>query len=234
MSNHTYVQFDRDLNDLRQRVVFMGQSVCQQVRDAMQGLASGDGALIEQVILRDKQVNKEEIALDELCVQIIVKHAPAATDLRMLTTTMQMITDIERVGDEAKKIAKASRHIIEADASMVPKVELRYVAERAVSMLERALDAYVRSDVSAAPELAREDKEVDAIFKGVMRQLATFMMEDPRLITRSLDVLFIAKSIERVGDHATNIAEYVVFMASGRDVRHQSIEDIQQAVRPAN
>lgn len=234
MNKHTFAQFDRDLDELRQRVVLMGQQVCQQVRDAIRGLGESDTALIEQVILRDKRINREEVDLDERCVQIIVKHAPAAADLRMLTTTMQMITDLERVGDEAKKIAKAARQIVGADRATVPQVNLLTVSEHAVTMLERALDAYVRSDVTLAPELAREDKDVDAVVKGIMGDLATHMMKTPEFVIRALDLLTIAKAIERVGDHATNVAEYVVFMARGRDVRHTSPEDMEQVVRPTN
>jgi len=233
MNKHIFAPFDRDLDELRQRVVLMGQEVCQQVRDAIRGLGESDTALIEQVILRDKRINREEIDLDERCVQIIVKHAPAAADLRMLTTTMQMITDLERVGDEAKKIAKAARQIVGADSDTVPAVNLLTVSEHAVMMLERALDAYVRGDISVAPQLAREDKDVDAVIKGIMSDLATGMMKSPELVIRSLDLLTIAKAIERVGDHATNVAEYVVFMARGRDVRHTTPEAMEQVVHPA-
>lgn len=234
MNKHTFAQFDRDLDELRQRVVLMGQGVCQQVRDAIRGLGESDTALLEQVILRDKRINREEVDLDARCVQIIIRHSPTAADLRMLTTTMQMITNLERVGDEAKKIAKAARQIVGAPADTVPAVNLLTVSEHAVAMLERALDAYVRSDVTAAPQLAREDKDVDAVIKGVMSDLANGMMKSPELVIRSLDLLTIAKAIERVGDHATNVAEYVVFMAHGRDVRHTTLEDMEQAVRPAN
>lgn len=234
MNKHTFAQFDRDLDELRQRVVLMGQGVCQQVRDAIRGLGESDTALLEQVILRDKRINREEVDLDERCVQIIVKHALAATDLRMLTTTMQMITDLERVGDEAKKIAKAARQIVGAPAETVPSVNLLTVSEHAVTMLERALDAYMRRDITAAPELAREDKDVDAVIKGIMSDLANGMMKSPQLVIRSLDMLTIARAIERVGDHATNVGEYVVFMAHGRDVRHTSPEDMEQAARPGN
>jgi phosphate transport system protein len=230
MTKHTFSNFDHDLDDMRQRVVMMGQEVCQQVRDAMRGLATHDRELIEQVILRDKRINKEEIDLDERCVQIIVRHALAASDLRLLTTTMQMITDLERVGDEAKKIAKAAREIASTDDASVPDFDLRAVAEHAVVMLEEALDAYVRGDITVAPRLAREDKDVDAIIKSVIADLAKTMMATPLTVPRAIDALSIARAIERVGDHATNIAEYVVFMSRGRDVRHASIEDIEQAV----
>ncbi len=231
MTKHTFAQFDTELDDLRRRVVMMGELVCRQVVRAVDGLTGNDMTLIDEVIDTEKVVNRKEIELDELCIQLIARHAPAASDLRLLMTIMQMITDLERVGDEAKKIAKAARPIIESEAAFVPKVELRHVSNMAVGMLNNALDCFVRQDPSAVADILRQDKEVDAIFKGIIRQLATFMMEDPRLITRSLDVLFIAKSIERVGDHATNIAEHVVYMVKGRDVRHVGVDKVEKETR---
>lgn len=231
MKKHTFEQFDVELETLQKRVLMLGEVVCQQVLRAMDGLANNDIELIEDVIKTDKAINREEVALDEQCIEMIARHAPTANDLRLIMSVMQMGTDLERVGDEAKKIAKAARLIVESESAFVPKVELHYVAEMAVGMLRSALDAFVRQDPTASAQILRQDKEVDAIFKGIMRQLATYMMEDPRLITRSLDVLFIAKSIERVGDHATNVAEHVVYMVKGRDVRHDSIEDVERQAR---
>jgi len=231
MNKHTFAQFDVELDSLQKRVVMLGELVCQQVIKAMDGLATGDLDLIEDVIRTEKLINNEEVALDEICIQMIARHAPAANDLRLLMTVMQMVTDLERVGDEAKKIAKVSRQIIDSESQFVPKVELHHVADMAVGMLRKALDAFIRQDPTASADIMRQDKEVDAIFKGIVRQLATFMMEDPRLITRSLDVLFIAKSIERVGDHATNVAEQVVYLVKGRDVRHESIENVERQAR---
>lgn len=231
MKKHTFEQFDVELETLQKRVLMLGEVVCQQVLRAMDGLANNDIELIEDVIKTDKAINREEVALDEQCIEMIARHSPTANDLRLIMSVMQMGTDLERVGDEAKKIAKAARLIVESESAFVPKVELHYVAEMAVAMLRSALDAFVRQDPTASAQILRQDKEVDAIFKGIMRQLATYMMEDPRLITRSLDVLFIAKSIERVGDHATNVAEHVVYMVKGRDVRHDSIEDVERHTR---
>lgn len=230
MTKHTVTKFDNELDEIQRRILLMAEHVRQQVADALDGLTNNDIALIEKVIQGDKLINREEMELDERCIQIIARHAPQASDLRLIMTMMQMVTDLERVGDEAKKMAKASRPIIEAESAFVPKIELRYVANMAIEMLNSAMDAFARQDVSATIEIARKDKEVDAIFKGILRQLATFMMEDPRLITRSLDVLFIAKAIERIGDHATNIAEYVVFMVKGKDVRHSTLEALEQQI----
>ncbi len=230
MNKHIVARFDDELDEIQRRILLMAEYVHSQVADALRGLAENDMLLIEKVIQGDKHVNREEVELDELCIQLIARHAPHASDLRLIVTMMQMITDLERIGDEAKKIAKAARPIVESESAFVPKVELGYVANLALSMLSNAMDSFARKDISASADIARRDKEVDAIFKGILRQLATHMMEDPRLITRSLDVLFIAKSIERVGDHATNIAEYVVYMVKGKDVRHNTVEDLEQKI----
>jgi phosphate transport system protein len=230
MTAHTFAHFDTELEALQARIVTLGEVVCQQVERAMEGLSHNDLESIEEVIRTEKEINREEVALDETCIQMIARHAPAARDLRLLMTSMQMVNDLERVGDEAKKIAKAARPIIESESAFVPKIELHQVCSLAVSMLRAALDAYVRRDTGVTAGIMRQDKEVDMIFKGIVRQLATYMMEDPRLITRSIDVLFIAKAIERVGDHATNIAEQIVYMVKGQDIRHESIEKIEQQV----
>lgn len=228
MNKHIFTPFDTELEAVQKRVLLMGEQVARQVTHALDGLANNNMDLIETVIQTDKQINQEEVALDEICVQLIARHSPAASDLRLIMTIMQMVTDLERIGDEAKKIAKAARPIIEAESAFVPKIELRHGANLALGMLNQALDAFARMDPSSTADIIRQDKEVDAIFKGILRQLATYMMEDPRLITRSLDVLFIAKSIERVGDHATNIAEHVVYIVKGRDIRHEKLDSPEQ------
>ena len=227
-SKHTLTHFDTELEAIRKRLLEMGGLGAQQLSRAIDALSSGDMATLEAVIEDDRRVNEEEVALDDACILLIARHGPTAGDLRMVMTMIQMITDLERVGDEAKKIAKAGRQIIGSDVVFVPKVELRHVAAMVVDMLQRALDAFARMDPSSSADIARQDKEVDAIFKGIMRQLITYMMEDPRLITRALDVLFIAKSIERIGDHAKNVSEYVVYMVRGRDVRHEGIEALER------
>lgn len=232
MTKHTYSQFDTELEAIRKRLLEMGGLVAQQLTRAIDGIGTNDMQLLEQVIADDRYVNDEEVALDDACIHVIARHAPTAGDLRMVMTMIQMITDLERIGDEAKKIAKAGRQIVDSESIFVPKVELRHVANMVVEMLHGALDAFARMDPSSSAEIVRKDKEVDAIFKGIMRQLITYMMEDPRLITRSLDVLFIAKSIERIGDHAKNVSEYVVYMVKGRDVRHEGVEALERAAGP--
>lgn len=227
---HTLKQFDLDLEDIKSRVLAMGGLVEQQFAYAMDGLASGDMALIDRVISNDHQVNRHEVELDEACTRLIARRQPTAVDLRMVMTVVKIITDLERIGDEAKKIAKMAREIHSSDIRSVPRLELRPAANIALTMLRKSLDAFVRMDVNVSAEVTRQDREVDACFKSAMRQLITFMMEDPRTISSSLDLLFIARAIERIGDHAKNIAEYIVYLVKGRDVRHIGLEALEREI----
>jgi phosphate transport system protein len=227
---HISRQFDADLEGLRTRVLAMGGLVEQQLVRAMDGLETGNVAVLEQVIAADREVNRHEVELDEACNNVIARRQPAAVDLRMIMTVVKTITDLERIGDEAKKIAKMAREVHHGEIRLVPKVDLRHPADIAVAMLRKALDAFARLDVNASAEVVRQDRDVDAGFKAAMRQLITFMMEDPRTISSSLDLLFIARSIERVGDHAKNISEYVVYLVKGRDVRHIGLEAMEREV----
>ena len=208
----------------------MGGLVEQQINNAMKGLLSGDLHGLEAVIKNDERVNRHEVELDEACANIIAKRQPAAVDLRMVMMVIKTITDLERIGDEAKKIAKRGRAIHSAESGVLPRIDLAPMADNVVAMLRKALDAFARVDVSTSAQVARQDKEVDAGFKAAMRQLITYMMEDPRTISRSLELIFIAKAIERIGDHAKNISEYVVYMAMGRDVRHIGIEEMEKEI----
>ena len=230
MTEHTLKQFDTELQQLRGKVLRLGGVVERQIIQAMAALASADLALCEQVIGTDHEVNRLEVEIDEDCVHIIAKRQPAARDLRMVMTVIKTITDLERIGDEAKKIAKKTRAMYSSDLTYVPRIELHHSADTVVSMLRQSLDAFARDDCSVAAEVARRDKEVNAEFKAATRQLITYMMEDPRTITRALELLFIAKSIERIGDHAKNISEYVVYMEKGRDVRHLGLAGLEQEV----
>jgi phosphate transport system protein len=228
MNEHIAKQFDADLENIRSRVLQMGGLVEQQIVHAFEALDNGDLALAERVIATDHDVNRHEVELDEACAHLIARRQPAASDLRMIMAVIKTITDLERVGDEAKKVAKRARTLHSGDMPFVPRVELRHVSTAAVGMLRKALDAFARTDPTVSALIARQDKEVDAEFKSIMRQLITFMMEDPRMISSSLEVLFIAKAIERIGDHAKNISEYVVYMVKGRDVRHIGLEAIER------
>lgn len=221
---HILKKFDTELEDLRSRVLAMGGLVEEQFLRAMDGLENGNLAMIEQIITNDHLVNRHEVELDEACNHVIARLQPTAVDLRMVMTVVKIITDLERIGDEAKKIAKMARELHSDKLRAVPRVELRSTANIAVSMLRKSLDSFARVDESVSYEVAQQDREVDAGFKATMRQLITFMMEDPRTISSSLDLLFVARSVERIGDHAKNIAEYVVYMVKGRDVRHIGLE----------
>jgi phosphate transport system protein len=230
MNDHIAKQFDADLENIRNRVLQMGGLVEQLIVMAMDGLASGDMLVIDQAIATDERVNRHEVELDEACTQIIARRQPTASDLRMVMTVIKTITDLERIGDEAKKIAKMAKQIHGSDFHSAPAIEFRHVSTIVVNMLRQALDAFARLDVVAAGQVVRTDQEVDVEFKSAMRQLITYMMEDPRTISRSLDMVFIAKAIERIGDHSKNIAEYVVYMVKGRDVRHIGLAEIEREI----
>ncbi|GAA5168093.1 phosphate signaling complex protein PhoU [Viridibacterium curvum] len=231
MTEHTVHQYDVELEGIRTRVLQMGGYVELQVVKALEGFLYGDMAVIERVIENDKRVNELELELDEACTQIIAKRQPAASDLRSVLAVSKVVTDLERVGDEAKKIAKVARTIQTPDAvAITPRVQLQHLGNLAVELLRKALDSMARLDISAAAEVVSQDKDVDAEFKSVMRQLITYMMEDPRTISRSIDILFAAKSLERIGDHAKNVSQHVVYLVEGRDVRHMASEQIQKMV----
>jgi phosphate transport system protein len=230
MSEHTSKQFDAELESVRSRVLQMGGLVEEQIVRATEGLMSGDMALLDRVIADDHRVNGLEVELDEACSHVIARRQPAAGDLRLLMTVIKTITDLERIGDEAEKIARMAKLIHGAERQHMPRMDLTHVADRARAMLRQSLDAFARLDVSEAMRVVKQDRAVDDEFRAIMRQLITFMMEDPRTISRSLEILFIAKAIERIGDHAKNMCEYVVYMVKGRDVRHTAIEDVEKEI----
>ena len=220
MAEHISKQFDAELEAVRTRVLHMGGVVEEQIIKAIDGLASGNMAAIDAVIADDHRVNALEVELDEACSQIIARRQPAAGDLRLVIAIIKTITDLERIGDEAEKIARMAKLTHSGDRQHLPRLELKHVANLALGMLRKALDAFARLDASAAAQVVRQDQLVDDEFRSILRQLITFMMEDPRTITRSLEILFVAKALERIGDHSKNMAEYVVYMVEGKDVRH--------------
>ena len=225
MSEHTSKQFDHELENVRARVLHMGGLVEEQILRALQSLANGDLELARRVIEDDHRINAMEVALDEECCTIIARRQPTASDLRLLMAVIKTITDLERIGDEAQKIARMSELIHSSDRLPPPRtVEVKHAASVALEMLRMALDAFARLDVGTAAEVVKRDQQVDDEFRAILRQLITFMMEDPRTITHSLEILFIAKAIERIGDHAKNMSEYVVYMVKGKDVRHLAPE----------
>jgi phosphate transport system protein len=230
MTEHTSKQFDAELERVRSRVLHMGGLVEEQIVRAMEALRSGDMELIEKVIADDHRVNALEVELDEACSHIIARRQPAAVDLRLLITVIKTITDLERIGDEAEKIGRMAKLIHGAGRQHMPRMDMSHVADRALAMLRQSLDAFARLDISEAMGVVKQDEAVDDEFRAIMRQLITFMMEDPRTITRSLEILFIAKAVERIGDHAKNMAEYVIYMVKGRDVRHVSIDEMEKEI----
>jgi phosphate transport system protein len=221
MTEHASKQYDLDLGSIRSRVLAMGGLVESQIRRAIDALATGDVGLSEEVVGADHRVNAMEVALDGDCSQLIVRRQPAAGDLRMIFAITKTVTDLERIGDEAQKIARMSKNIHErGGAQAPPTVQVRHAGEAAISMLRRSLDAFARLDVDTAREVIRDDAGVDTEFRSILRQLITFMMEDPRTISSALDIVWVAKAIERIGDHAKNMAEYVIYIVEGTDVRH--------------
>jgi phosphate transport system protein len=219
ISEHASKQYDLDLDSIRSRVLQMGGLVESQIRRALEALQSGDRALIDEIIANDHKVNAMEVALDNDCSQVIVRRQPAANDLRMILAITKTVTDLERMGDEAQKIARMAKSMHERGA-VQPPVELGHAAELAISMLRRTLDAFARLDCATAAEVIRDDAGIDAEFSSILRQLITYMMEDPRTISTSLEIVWIAKALERIGDHAKNMAEYVIYIVKGTDVRH--------------
>jgi len=229
MPDHTLKQFDAELEALRARVLQMGGLVEEQIVRAMDSLASGNIQMASRIVEDDHRVNALEVAIDEECSTIIARRQPAAVDLRMLMMVVKTITDLERIGDEAAKIARMTQLIYEADRPFVPRTnDIRHMADVALSMLRNALDAFARLDLAVAAKVVRQDDRVDESFRGILRQLITFMMEDPRTISNSIEILFIAKALERIGDHAKNMSEYVVYMVKGKDVRHTGPEGVER------
>jgi phosphate transport system protein len=221
-SEHSSRQYDMDLEAIRSKVFTMGGLVESQFRDAMECFRSGDDKRAAAVMANDEAVNRLEIALDDACSHLIVKRQPAAVDLRMVMATIKVITDLERIGDESMKIARIATTINQrAFPSLNHYETVRSIGAQAGSMLHDALDAFARLDAPRARQLLREDELVDHEFRSILRNAITFMMEDPRTISGALDTLWVAKAIERIGDHAKNIAEYVIYVVEGKDIRHQ-------------
>lgn len=228
-SEHTFKQYDAELEALRGKVLEMGGLVEQQIVQALEALVKLDSNLAKEVMGNDHLVNALEVQIDEGCSQIIARRQPAAGDLRMVMMMVKTITDLERIGDEATKIARTAQKIFDEDRMYKPRFnEIKSMVALVREMLRTALDGFARLDVSKTVEVARQDEQVDEHFRSAMRQLITFMSEDPRTISMSLEVLFVAKAIERIGDHAKNIAEYVVYMVKGKDVRHISVQEMER------
>jgi phosphate transport system protein len=226
---HTSKRYDAELETVRSLVLQMGGLVETQITAAIEALSTGNLQLADQTIANDHRVNALEVQIDEDCAHIIARRQPAAQDLRMLVTVIKMITDLERIGDEAEKIARMTKLIYSAERLLLPRFgEIKAAAAIALEMLKKALDAFARVDISEAAAVVRQDRLLDEQFRGIMRQLITFMMEDPRTISTSIEILFVAKALERIGDHAKNMSEYVVYLVKGKDVRHVTVEEFER------
>ena len=232
MTDHTSKDYDGALDRARELVGRMAARVERQLADAIECLQSGSPALIAQILRHEVEVNNMERAIDEFTGQIIARRQPAARDLRLLMALLGVTTDLERVGDESKKIALYARSIFAAGRTLLPRVvELRPMAAVVHDMLRRAAQAMDTLDPNAAAALVRRDLEANDGFRAVLSRLASFMVEDPRAISACLDILFVAKSLERIGDHAKNIGEHVVYAAMGQDVRHASVQELERLLQ---
>ena len=227
-SQHVSSQFDEELSRLRTHVLQMGGLVETQISSAIEAYTTGEVASVKTIVDTDRKVNDLEKAIDDDCAHVIAKRQPTASDLRLVLGISKIVTDLERAGDEAKKIAKGVRRIYEA--GHMPSqygIGIRHLAEAALTMVRQALDAFARLDGELAKAVISADNDVDVEFKSIIRQLITHMMEDPRTITTSIDIIWIARAIERIGDHAKNVSEQVIFIVEGRDIRHTKGEKAQ-------
>jgi phosphate transport system protein len=232
MEKHISSQFDVELTGVSSRVLELGGLVESQIRHAVYALSQFSLEVAEQVIATEAQVNAMEVEIDRDLSSIIARRQPTAIDLRLLIAISKTTANLERAGDESEKIARMVKAIVASgSARSLPASELRVAADLASGLLRKALDAFARLDVTAAISILKEDDLIDAEFDGFVRKLVTYMMEDPRTISASLDLLFIAKAIERIGDHSKNIAEFIIYVVKGADVRHTSLSDIESVVK---
>ncbi|MGS0893285.1 phosphate signaling complex protein PhoU [Burkholderia stagnalis] len=226
---HLSSQFDADLNAVSSKVLEMGGLVESQIVGAMRALNEFDRDAAERVITAEETLNAMEVDIDQECGNIIALRQPAARDLRLLMSISKTITNLERAGDEAEKIAKRVRRLVDEPAARTVNIaEIKVSGEMAVTILRRALDAFARLDTVAAAQIVKDDKEIDLEFRAFVRKLVSYMQEDPRTISVGLEYLFIAKAIERIGDHAKNIAEFIIYIVKGTDVRHQPRDTLER------
>lgn len=234
MAEHISKQFDAELEAIRSQVLGMAGLVEQQVRQAMEALSTADTAIINQVIEQEDQVNAMHTKLDDMCVHMIARRQPAASDLRLVMAVIKSVEDLERIGDKAARICQRTKTIFEGGKMQVPRLnDLNHIADHALDMLAQALDAFARLDAVTASEVKRLDSQLDTEYRSLQRQLITFMMEDPRTITLMLDILWIAKAIERIGDLSVSVAEQVIYLVKGQDVRHKSQEEVDEVAQGA-
>ncbi|MDO9093952.1 MAG: phosphate signaling complex protein PhoU [Rubrivivax sp.] len=231
---HLSTQFDAELSGISGRVLEMGGLVESQVTRALHALTQFSGDTAAQVLQQEERVNQMEVEIDRDLSAIIARRQPTARDLRLLIAISKAIANLERVGDEAARIARTVQRLLNTGVSTrlrLPVADLNFEAELAIAQLRKALDAFARLDTAKALEVLKQDDQIDQEFDGLLRKLITYMMEDPRTISSSIDLVFVAKAIERVGDHAKNLAEAIIYVVKGTDVRHTSVQDVENVVR---
>jgi len=232
MDKHISSQFDAELGSVSSRVLELGGLVESQIRHAVYSLSQFSIEAADQVIATEAQVNSMEVEIDRDLSSIIARRQPTARDLRLLIAISKMTANLERAGDESEKIARMVKSIINSGNSRsLPASELRIAADLASGLLRKALDAFARLDVTEAVSILKEDDLIDQEFDGFVRKLVTYMMEDPRTISASLDLLFVAKAIERIGDHSKNIAELIIYVVKGADVRHIALAEVESVIK---
>ncbi len=231
---HLSTQFDAELSGVSNRVLEMGGLVEAQVAQAVYALSNFSSETANQVLQQETRVNAMEVEIDRDLSAIIARRQPTARDLRLLIAVSKTIANLERVGDEAARIARTVQRLVNTGVSSrlrIPVADLAFEADLAIAQLRKALDAFARLDTGRALEVLKQDDQIDQEFDGLLRKLITYMMEDPRTISSSIDLVFVAKAIERVGDHAKNLAEAIIYVVKGTDVRHHSVEAVEDAVR---
>jgi phosphate transport system protein len=227
---HISRQFNQELEALRQDVMTMGGLAEQMILDAVNALINGESARAEQVIENDHQVNEMEKRIDQQCIQILARRQPTASDLRLVMAIIKTVNDLERVGDEAEQIAKMAIRLVTRDRPRSNYREIETMGSHVRSMIRDALDGFARLEPEVAVQLKRQDEKVDAEYESILRQYYTYLVEEPRNTSRILDSIWIARSLERIGDHAKNIGEYIVYMVQGKDIRRASAEEIEQSL----
>ena len=233
LSHHISSRFNEDLERIRASVLEMGGLVERQLAHALAGIVEADSSVITLVAQAEIRVNQLERSIDEDCGRILATRAPAASDLRLVIAILKTITDLERIGDEGEKIATIASRMAGRDWPSTRHRELRHLGKLVSAMVHESLDAFARLDATLAFAVARRDRTVDEEYEAIHRQCITFMMEDPRTIRRALDVMWAVRALERIGDHAKNICEYVIYTVHGKDVRHTRLEDAERELRGA-
>ena len=230
LSHHISRRYNEELDRVRSRLLAMGGLVEEQLQRAVTALMEADSALGEAVVMDDQKVNELEMAIDEDCCHLLAMRAPTASDLRVVVAMIKAVTDLERIGDEGEKVGFIAARLARVGAPATGYREIRHLARLATEMVHDSLDCFARMDATAALAVARRDRLLDEEFESIQRECITFMMDDARAIRRSLDLLWIVRALERVGDHAKNVCEYVVYMVSGEDIRHGARDEVEEMI----